>query len=369
MSPEAERLLALWSAQVRDYAVLLLDPDGRVVGSAGGLEEQLGFAAGELIGDSLARIFTAEDRALGLDRHELVVAATIGRGEDDRWHLRQDGTRVWISGVITALRDADGRLVGYAKAMRDRTDLRAQIETLERRIVALEHGDEQKNVFLATLAHELRNPLAPLANAAHLIRLAGGDDRMRYPLQVIDRQLALLKRLVDDMMDVTRIETGKLELQFAPLELQAVVRQAVELCRPQAAGKPVALEAVLPEVPIGIEADASRIEQIVVNLVHNAIKYTPAGGCIWVKLTVEVGTAVLRVQDTGIGVAPEMLPRIFELFTQETEARPQADGGLGIGLSLVKRLVEAHQGIVEVRSEGRDRGAEFTVRLPLRQTR
>lgn len=368
--PRVEDLLGHWQAQTRHHALLFLDPTGeRIVGAAGGVGPVLGYAAEELVGMAVAELFTPEDRALGLDRHEVMIAAQAGDGSDDRWHLRKDGSRVWISGTLTALHDAAGRVVGFAKLMRDRTDLRVQIEKLQNRVAALSDADQQREVFLATLAHELRNPLMPLANAARLIRMGCAGDSMRFPLQVIDRQLALLTRLVDDMMDVTRIDVGKLELKIEEIEVQAAIAQAVELARPAAQTRGLHLSALQPSVPIVIQADPSRFEQIVVNLLNNAIKYTPAGGHVWVKVTVETEQAVIRVEDDGQGIAAEMLPRIFELFTQESGVGAAASGGLGIGLALVKSLVEQHHGVVEVRSDGRNRGSEFTVRLPLRQPR
>ncbi len=365
---DAEQLLELWRTQLRSHALLLLDAEARVVSALGGVEETLGYRPDELQGQPLERLFTAEDRALGLDRHEVVTARATGTSADDRWHLRKDGSRVWIDGVLTALQDADGRVVGFAKIMRDRTDLRAQIETLENELAALAGGQEQRDIFIATLAHELRNPLMPLSNAAQLIRMMASDDRLRFPLQVIDRQLAQLKRLVDDMMDVTRLDVDRLELHLQPLVLQAALGQAVELCRPGAQDRQLALAALMPPAPIEIEADPMRFEQIIVNLLNNAIKYTPSGGHIWVKCTVEATRAVIRVEDNGNGIAADMLPRIFDLFTQESSAGSAASGGLGIGLALVKSLVALHHGIVEVRSEGPGKGSEFTVRLPLVQS-
>jgi two-component system CheB/CheR fusion protein len=362
-----DQLNLLWREQVRGHALLLLDVDGKVLSALGGVSEALRYEADELVGQSLERLFTPEDRALGLDRHELVTAAITGGSADDRWHLRKDGTRVWIDGVLSALRNAEGEVIGFAKVMRDRTDLRTQIEALENRVAALAGAEERKDVFIATLAHELRNPLMPLSNAAQLIRMAAGDERLRFPLQVIDRQLTQLKRLIDDMMDVTRIDVGKLELRIEPLPLQRALNDAVEACRAAARERQVALGAVLPQVPIEIEADALRFEQIVVNLINNAVKYTPAGGQVWVKATVEADNAVIHVDDNGMGIASDMLPRIFDLFTQEARAGEAASAGLGIGLALVKSLVAMHDGFVEVRSDGPGKGSEFTVRLPLKR--
>jgi two-component system CheB/CheR fusion protein len=365
--PDRAGWLDLWQAQSRDYAVLVLDPQGIVVEALGSVEATLGYAPAELVGGTLALLLTEEDCALGIDRSEVETARASGHAMDDRWHVRKDGAHIWVGGTLTALHGADGALLGFVKLMRDRTDLRTQIAALEQRVQSLALADERKYVFLATLGHELRNPLAPLANAAELLRMAGRDERLALPLQVIERQLAVMKRLVDDLLDVARIDAGKLDLRFEELRLQQALTQAVELCRPAARAHRLALLALLPEPPITIEADAVRFEQMVVNLVNNAIKYTPPGGQIWVKATVESAQAVIRVEDDGVGIEPEMQARIFELFAQEASARAQAGGGLGIGLALVKNLVELHHGNVEVKSSGRDKGSQFTLRLPLRQ--
>lgn len=366
----APDLIAHWLAQTNDHALLVLDNDAVVTHALGSVEQTLGYAPEELVGKSLSALFTPEDRELRLDAHEIATATQAGRAHDDRWQLRGDGSRVWISGMLTAIVGDDGRRLGFVKVMRDRTDLRAEIDTLRNRVLSLARAEESAAAVLGTLAHELRNPLAPLATASQIVqRLLADDERARAPVQIIERQIALLKRLVDDLTDVARIETGKLQLAIATVELQSALRNAVEPRMTAAAERNVGVMMSLPAVPIDIEVDPQRFEQIVANLLNNAIKYTPVGGRIDVVATVEGSEVALHVRDTGIGIAADVLPRIFELFTQEREMSHSAGGGLGIGLALVKRLVDAHGGIVEVRSDGRNRGSEFTVRLPLRQPR
>jgi two-component system CheB/CheR fusion protein len=365
--PSVAQLLALCGTQIRGYVLILLNADVKIVAVRGGLEEALGYCEAELLGQPLDDIFTPEDRALGLDSHEVRTARASGASMDDRWHVRKDGSRVWIDGMLIALRGDDGEVVGFAKVVRDRTDLRAHIEALENRADLLAGADERKNIFVATLVHELRNPLMPLGNAAQLIRMSSNDERLRLPLQVIERQLAQLKRLIDDVMDMTRVDVGKLELRVARVSLQTALERAVTSCRPAAQERRIGLGALLPPVEIGIDVDPMRFEQIVVNLINNAIKFTQAGGQIWLKTTVESGNAVIRVDDNGKGISAEMLPRIFDLFTQESRNGEAPTDGLGIGLTLVKSLVALHRGIVEVRSDGPGRGSEFTVRLPLKQ--
>jgi two-component system CheB/CheR fusion protein len=267
--------------------------------------------------------------------------------------------------VLVELENGRGETAGFAKIMRDRTDLRMQIETLKNRLAATIEQQERKTVMLGTLAHELRNPLAPLTNAAQLIRLAGCDDtRLAYPLQIIERQISFFQRLIDDLLDVTRVSAGKLRLELKRFVLQDALNDALDTARPDAAARRQTLQGVLPQAPIEVEADRDRVVQIVVNLLGNAVRYTPSEGCVWLKATVEAAHAVLRVEDTGQGIPLELQPRIFDLFTQGTPSAGRA-GGLGIGLALVKELVAAHGGTVAVRSEGVGRGSEFTVRLPL----
>jgi PAS domain S-box-containing protein len=366
--PKPDELLRLLLEQGKDHALLLLDPGGRVVGWLAGAEHILGYRAEEMVGQPAARLFTPEDVGRGLAEHELEVARKVGRAEDDRWQVRKDGTRIWASGVLLALRDAAGEVVGFGKVLRDRTDLRAQIQALENRAEALARADRRKDLFLGTLAHELRNPLAPLVNALQLIRLAGPtSEALAYPVQIIERQVEVIRRLVDDLMDTTRVGAGKVELKMGPVRLQEVLGRAAEACRPRAEERRQDFRVLLPPAPIALEADAGRLHQVVVNLLTNAVKYTPEGGGIWLKATVEGDEAVVRVEDSGVGISPEMLPRIFELFTQEESSRPRSEGGLGLGLPLVKELVALHGGSVQVRSEGKGRGSEFTVRLPLRR--
>ena len=352
-------LLQLLLAQGTDHAVILLDPAGAVVGWLPGAERTFGFTAAEMLGQPLSVLFTPEDRERGADTHELTVARADGRAEDDRWHVRKDGTRVWANGVLTSLRDDAGTVVGFGKLLRDRTDVRAHVE-------ALANAVERNKAFLGTLAHELRNPLSALSNAAYLLRLSpAADDRQAAVVGVVERQVQLLRRLVEDVLDVTRVGTGKVELRRRVVPLEEVLARAGDACRPAAERRRLELKLLLMPTPTLVDVDPDRLEQVAANLLGNAIKYTPDGGSVWLKATVEGTEAVFRVEDTGVGVGADMLPRIFDLFTQEASSLGRSQGGLGLGLPLVRELVELHGGSVQVRSEGRDKGSEFTVRLPM----
>jgi signal transduction histidine kinase len=220
-------------------------------------------------------------------------------------------------------------------------------------------------VFLATLGHEMRNPLGPLANAAHLLRVDAAGKTSEEALRIIDRQIALLTRLVEDLMDTARISAGKVELKLAVIDLTEIFQAAAETARPAAEARGLTFQ-VIPiagEVPVCV--DAQRMQQVFGNLLDNATKYTPRGGKIVFNLTTEGGDAIVRVEDTGIGMSPDIQPRIFDLFTQEDSARKHARGGVGLGLPLVHELVALHGGTVQARSDGRDKGSVFTVRLPM----
>jgi PAS domain S-box-containing protein len=229
----------------------------------------------------------------------------------------------------------------------------------------LKAGDRRKDEFLATLAHELRNPLAPVRNAIQVLRLKGPPDpQLRWARDVIDRQVDYLTRLIDDLMDVSRITRDKLELRRQRVALNDVVSGAIESSRPLIEQSGHELIVTLPDQPVFLNGDLVRLAQVFLNLLNNAAKYTDRGGRIWVSATVTEDEAMVSIKDTGVGIAPEKLPRLFDLFFQVDLTLERARGGLGIGLSLVRRLVELHGGQVEVRSDGVGQGSEFIVRLP-----
>jgi signal transduction histidine kinase len=239
-------------------------------------------------------------------------------------------------------------------------------EELETAHWQLKAANEEKDRFLATLSHELRNPLAPILTAVQLLEFSDvSDPRLRRAREVIERQVRHQTRLIDDLLDVSRIATGKLALRMEPHNLKVAVAYAAEAVLPGIDAKSQELRVELPDEPLPVEADLVRLEQIVTNLLTNANRYTVPGGTIWLTAERGDGEAIVRVRDTGIGIAPALLPRIFDLFTQAETARDRSRGGLGIGLALVKTLVELHGGVVEARSDGPGEGSEFVVRLPL----
>lgn len=366
LSGVAQRLLALWPQQTEDHALLFLDANALIVGTNPVVERILGYAQHELLQRPLSVIFDADDIARGLDRHEFEVAREVGRSEDDRWHLRKDGSRFWAFGVLTAIKDAHGGCLGFVKVVRDRTDLRAQISTIENRLAAASQSASAKERFLVTFAHELRNPLNALSTAVLVMKRpqCSAADTARA-LEIADKQLKVMGRLIEDLRDATHIDQGTLALELAEVDLQAAIRSAVELHSDISQARGQSVSVVLPDVTISVRADPVRLEQILRNLLDNAFKYTPRGGRVWVTATVEGPMAVTRIRDEGQGMSPETLPRIFEMFTRDAHAVESATEGLGIGLAVVKDLVKLHQGTVEVNSTGLGYGSEFTVNLPL----
>lgn len=269
-----------------------------------------------------------------------------------------DGQERWIRAIGRAFYDSAGKPLSF-------DGLTVNITERVRQQEALKEADRRKDEFLAVLAHELRNPLAPLRNALQILRASGNSPAaVEQTRAMMDRQLRQLVRLVDDLLDVSRITRGTIELRKERVDLAGVVQSAVEACRPLMESLKHDLTITLPTKPIQVNADATRLSQVFSNLLNNSAKYTPSGGRIGIAVEREGGTAVIRVRDNGIGIPTEALTRIFEMFTQVDRTLERSQGGLGIGLTLVKRLVELHDGAVGARSEGFGLGSEFLVRIP-----
>lgn len=353
--------------QVREFALMLLDRDGRIVAWFPGCEEVFGYTASEVLGHPASILFTDDDVRLGIPDHEIRVATAEGRAQDDRHLRRKDGALVWVFGSLVALRDDSGDLIGFAKILRNRDDIRQRLDELEHRIEELQRVGRRKDVFLSTLAHELRNPLAPLVNAIELINLTvPSTPGLEYPIRLIERQVNFIRRLVDDLLDLTRIGAGKLTLHVDELNIEDVLNAAVETVRPCIEQRGHTLGVFAPAAPLVLQGDSSRLQQVFVNLLQNACTYTPRGGKIWLNATVEEDQVVVRVIDNGVGIPREMQERIFDLFTQGDAPARTSSGGLGIGLAVTRQIVAMHGGSIQVLSGGVGQGSEFIVRLPLR---
>jgi two-component system, chemotaxis family, CheB/CheR fusion protein len=360
---EAQARLAAIVSSSGD-AILSEDLGGHITSWNCGAERLYGYSASEMIGRPVLLLTPAELRQ---DQERVLLA--FGRREVvdayETVHLKKDGTRVHVSLGISPILDAEGAVVGVSKIARDITEL-VHARSIQRALTErLQDSDRRKNEFLATLAHELRNPLAPIRSAAQL--LAGTKlqpEQLKWSREVIQRQVAHMARLLEDLLDVARVTHGKLSLKRSNVSLSTVVEAAVEAAQPSIAAKGHQLLVRLPAHSIELYGDAIRLAQIFGNLLTNAAKYTPAGGRIELTATTERGRVKVAVRDNGIGISADSLASIFEIFAQASAATGHAQGGLGIGLSLAKALAELHGGSISVTSE-LDRGSEFTVTLPL----
>jgi PAS domain S-box-containing protein len=341
---------------VKDYAIIMLDRLGKVAAWNAAAETIYGYTAREAIGGHFSRFYTDEDIARQWPEHELMVARGEGRIEDEGWRVRKDGSRFAANVIITALRGGDGALQGFTKVTRDLTT--------RRRLEALQESERQTNEFLAMLSHELRNPLAPIVNALGLMKSRPASEHTELRV-VVERQVGHLARIVDDLLDVSRITGGKIALKKQVLDLNAVVSLALESCRPLLEARKHTVDLRLSDEPLQVDADATRLSQVLLNLINNAVKYTPEGGRVYLETKRDDDVAVLCVRDNGIGISAALLPKVFDLFVQGDRSLDRTEGGLGIGLTLVRRLVEMHGGSVAAFSDGPGDGSEFVVRLPL----
>jgi PAS domain S-box-containing protein len=357
---QGEQAAALLSAIVdsSDDAIISKDLNGIITSWNESAERLFGYSAQEAIGRPITMLIPADRRD-----EEAEILDRLKRGERvdhfDTIRIRKDRSPLQISLTISPLRDSGGRIVGASKIAHDST-ARKKAEA------ALKEADRRKDEFLATLAHELRNPLAPIRNAVQILKAKGPPDpELRWGREVIDRQVQVMARLLEDLLDVSRISQNKLELRKERVKLTAVVEAALETSRPVIKAGGHELTVTLPPEAIHLEADPLRLAQVFANLLNNAAKYTEEGGCIRLSAERQGSDVIVSVKDNGIGIIAEMLPHVFDIFAQSPRALLRSPGGLGIGLSLVKGLVELHGGSIEARSEGADRGSEFVVRLPV----
>jgi PAS domain S-box-containing protein len=355
---ESEERLRLLIEGIVDYAIYMLDPEGMVTSWNTGAQQLKGYHRDEIIGRHFSRFFTSEDVDAGKPWEILAAARRTGRVAEEGWRVRKNGERFWARAVLTALYDSPGHLRGFAKVTQDLTE-RRQIQDLE---------TAAKNVheFIAMLAHELRNPLAAIRYGVEaMVKAPAADPAYGSMLQTIDRQSAQLTRIVDDMLDISRITTGSLSIEQDPVDLAEVVRRALETARPEIEAGRHIVSVDAPKAQVLVHGDIQRLTQLVANLLNNSARYTPSGGNIAVETRAEEGGAVLRVRDNGRGIEPEMIARIFDMFARGPQSSQRASGGLGVGLALARRIAELHGGSLEAHSEGRAKGSEFTLRLPL----
>jgi two-component system CheB/CheR fusion protein len=366
-----EERLRMVAATTRDFAIITTDPAGLITTWNRGAERIFGYAEEEMLQHPISAIFTPEDQAHGIPEQEMRRAAETGRAEDDRWHLRKNGSRFFCSGVMTALEANAGG--GFAKIARDMTGTKQLELAQEHRLVKekkaslnAQMANDLKDRFLAVMSHELKQPLNLIQmNAELLMRLPAVADNPKVQRlgEAIRGAVGSQSRIINDLLDLSRIRTGKLRLNRVAVDLGELVQTAAAAAIANVPGKHIALDAHC-EAGVICNGDRVRVEQIAWNLLSNAAKFTPDGGSIQVRVAQENEFARLTVTDTGCGIAPEFLPHVFGMFNQ-AEAVASPNGGLGIGLALVYELALAHGGRTEAQSEGVGRGAEFTVWLPL----
>jgi two-component system, chemotaxis family, CheB/CheR fusion protein len=348
-----------------DDAIVSKTLEGQILSWNAGAARIFGYSAQEAIGKSITLIVPPE-----LWDEERDILAKLARGERidhfDTVRLTKDGRRIPISVTVSPIRDATGRIIGASKVARDISERKRTEEVQLESEQALREADRRKDEFLALLAHELRNPLAPIRYALAIAENAGCPEPQRRQAEaVIARQVAHMGRLLDDLLDSSRITRGTLELKLAHTELTRVVGAAIETSRPSMLAKRHQLTLDLPTHSVMLNADPVRLAQVFSNLLINASKYTEAGGQITLSAKQQNDDIVISVRDNGIGIAAETLPQLFNLFSQAPGARAHSEGGLGIGLALARGLTQLHGGTIDAHSAGLGRGSEFVVRLPV----
>jgi PAS domain S-box-containing protein len=340
-----------------DDAIISKNLDGTILSWNQGAERLYGYNAEEVIGKPISLLIPTDhpDELPG-------IMARLKRGERlghfETVRVRKDGKLVEVVVSISPLKNASGEIVGASVIARDISE--------RRRAEQLAETNRLKDEFLAMLGHELRNPLAPIPNAVQILQeFSPADPDLQWARDVIERQVQHLTRLVDDLLDVSRISRGKITLQKERIKLAQVLADAIEIARPHIEGRRHKLTVLQPPEPIWLEGDSTRLAQVLSNLLNNAAKYTEKGGHIWLTVETDGVEALLRVRDTGIGIAPKLLPHVFDLFTQADCSLHRSQGGLGIGLTLVRHLVAMHGGEVQAFSHGLGKGSEFVIRLPV----
>jgi PAS domain S-box-containing protein len=384
---QSREVFQLLVSSVRDYAIFMLNPDGTVATWNNGAQRIKGYKPEEIIGRHFSTFYGEEDLRNGKPAREIEIAIRDGSVEDEGWRIRKDGSRFWANVVITAVHDARGELRGFAKVTRDITDRKlaeetqnALLEQREARLLAEEErrraeasyriaqeANRAKDEFLMTLSHELRTPMTAILGWSRMLpSMDPGDPLFLEAVTSIAGGAQLQARLIDDILDVSRIVSGKLRLTPETVEVARVIMNAMDAVAPTAAAKQIGITTALAPGLGMIVADATRLHQVIWNLLSNAVKFTSKHGTVEVAARRTASQVQISVTDTGEGIDPQFLPHIFEPFRQAENPQTRVHGGLGLGLSIVRYLAEAHGGTVAAESEGRGKGATFTVSLPVR---
>ncbi|HEY2093935.1 MAG TPA: PAS domain S-box protein [Thermoanaerobaculia bacterium] len=383
---ESEEMFRLLVANVQDYAIFMLDTGGHIASWNAGAHRIKGYTSDEIIGKHFSIFYPEEDIRSGKPPRELEIAREYGVYEEEGWRLRKDGSRFWANVVITAVHDEQGVLRGFAKVTRDITDRkqaeetqRALMQQREARLAAEEErrraeasfrvaqeANRAKDEFLMTLSHELRTPMTAILGWARLLpTMSPADPMFREAVSSIARGAQLQARLIDDVLDVSRIVSGKMRLTRERLNVENILNSSLEAVRPSAGARGIRIETSFSAGLGWIVADPTRLQQVMWNLLTNAVKFTPKGGSIHVSARRTSSHLEIEVCDTGEGIDLQFLPHVFEPFRQAENPQTRVHGGLGLGLSIVRYIVEAHGGSITAESEGRGSGATFTVTLPV----
>jgi len=350
---------------VEEYAIYLLDPNGNIITWNTGAEKIKGFSTDEIIGKNFASFYTADDVAAGKPQRNLREAARRGYIRDQGLRVRKDGSTFEAEVVITALRDEAGKIRGFSKVTRDITD-QIRSREFEAEKIAAQKASKAKDDFLAALSHELRTPLTPALAAASYMQ----DNAEKLPpefvedIEIIKRNVQLQARLIDDLLDLTRIARGKLHLELEDCDAHKIIKNAVEIAHSAIAAKQLEITTDLKAKEFHILADCIRLQQVFWNLINNAVKFTPQCGQITIRtFNGTNGRFHFAITDTGIGIEPQRLTSLFQPFEQADPSVNRQFGGLGLGLAISKRLVDLHHGKIEAESRGRSFGATFKVVL------
>lgn len=384
---ESEELFRLLVQSVKDYAIFMLDPQGHVVSWNRGAQRIKGYTSDEIIGRHFSIFYPEEDLAAGKPQHNLEIARREGVVEDKGWRVRKDGSRFFANVLITAVFDSRGELRGFAKVTRDISEQRraeeirrAMLEQREARLRAEEakrnaedsvreaqETNRAKDEFLMTLSHELRTPLTSILGWSRLLpSMSPAEPAFQNAVESISRSAQVQARLLDDVLETSRIISGKMKLNIEPLAVGKVVQDAASSVEVAARARNITVDLQVASDSGVMIADSTRVQQILWNLLNNAIKFTPAGGKVSLKAWRRGETLYVEVADSGEGIAPEFLPHIFEPFRQAEQASTRVHGGLGLGLAIVRYLVEAHGGSITASSPGKGKGATFRIEMPVR---
>ncbi len=350
---------------LKDCAIFMLNPSGRVFTWNAGSESIMGYGAEEITDRHFSCFYLAEDIELGKPEQLLEAATVEGRAEEEGWRLRKSGSQFWAHVAIATVPDEVGNLRGFSSVIRDITARKRAEEALQLQREQLAQANRLKDEFLAVVSHELRSPLNAILGWTQAIRRKQSDAAVLKALEIIERNGKIQLKLIDDLLDVSSIIQGKLRMRTRLLDLEPIINAAIDAVRPAAEAKSIQLESILDLSAGKVIGDPDRLQQIFWNLLSNAVKFTPEGGQIRIQLQGKISHVEISVSDTGCGISADFLPYVFDRFSQGNPTGKRGNGGLGLGLAIVRHLAELHGGTVRAASEGVGRGATFTVELPV----